>query len=84
MEFTELARVVMDTWRQLTPADRAPYEAGGGAGGRCSTRACATCFLELQHEYKALYQDANQTGRALTPPVSVTPMRPESPLRRCS
>ena len=61
MEFTELARVVMDTWRQLAPADRAPYEAVAAQEAMQHSRV-RHMFLELQHEYKALYQEANQTG----------------------
>ncbi len=61
MEFTDLARVVMDTWRQLAPADRAPYEAVAAQEAQQHARV-RHMFLELQHEYKALYQDASQTG----------------------
>ena len=61
VEFADLARVVMDTWRQLAPADRAPYEAVAAQESQQHSRV-RHMFLELQHEYKALYQDANQTG----------------------
>ncbi len=61
VEFTDLARVVMDTWRQLVPAERAPYEAVAAQEALQHSRA-RHMFLELQHEYKALYQDASKTG----------------------
>ena len=66
MEFTDLARVVMDTWRQLAPADRAPYEAVAAQEAQQHARV-RHMFLELQHEYKALYQDASQTGALRIP-----------------
>ena len=61
VEFTDLARVVMDTWRQLVPAERAPYEAVAAQEALQQSRA-RRMLLELQNEYKALYQDASKTG----------------------
>ena len=73
VEFTDLARVVMDTWRQLVPAERAPYEAVAAQEALQHSRA-HHMFLELQHEYKALYQDASTTG-PLCKAMSMSPRR---------
>ena len=63
VHFSDLARVVADTWQRLQPAERAPYEA---AAAQEASRHAANkqAFADMQAQYQSLYVSATVTGAA--------------------
>lgn len=71
IDFKDMARVVGETWRTLTPKERAPYEGLARQETVCYEKE-KRVHEEKQRHYTSLYHKAAAAGMPLDPPACLT------------